>query len=76
MHAGVDESSSEASAAEQAVKMARNGKGTTEDVFSALEAAEARHNRQQQGYTHPSFEGLELEPKPWLLLMHVFFLKT
>ena len=55
----MDESSSEAAAAEQAVRMAgrttggSKGKGRTEDVVNALEAAEARHSRLQQGDPPP-----------------------
>lgn len=67
-HAGVDESSSEAAAAEQAVRMAgrttaggkSTGKGSTEDVLNALEAAEARHNRLQQGDSPAQLQGHEL----------------
>ena len=49
--AGEDESTSEAAAAEQAVKKARQegAKGASGAVFEALEAAEAKHSRQQQG---------------------------
>lgn len=55
--AGVDESSSEVAAAEEAVRMAGRasagrGPGRTEDVFNRLEAAEAKHNRLQQGDTY------------------------
>ena len=51
LRADGDDSSPGAAAAEQAVKRACQGssKGATEDVINALEAAEARHNRQQQG---------------------------
>ena len=51
LHAEEDDLSPGAAAAEQAVKRACQGgsQGATEDVINALEAAEARHNRQQRG---------------------------
>lgn len=52
MSAGEEaESTSEAAAAESAVKKARQAgaKGIPGAVFDALEAAEATYNRQQQG---------------------------
>ena len=49
--AGDHDSAPEAAAAEQAVKRARQSgaEGASGAVFAALEAAEAQHNRQQQG---------------------------
>ena len=62
----MDESSSEAAAAEQAVRVAgrtigpAKGKGRTEDVLNALEAAEARHNRLQLGDTPACIGGHDM----------------
>lgn len=64
--AGVGESSSEVAAAEEAVRMAGRvaagtGKshGRTEDVLNRLEAAEAKHNRLQQGETCSQLDGFD-----------------